>query len=308
MVSNIQPRVMGYSRVSLDEQAVGIKAQNEAIEKMAVEIAQKHGAMWQGAVLEEVDSARKVRYFDRPVFASLLSTLRSKDHLVVYKLDRLERNQRYMIELGYRLADMGVTLHIVCGLGGQRMDLDTMVGRLIFSIFAWFSELEVENIRERTRNAMQWRKANGFAYCPTRLGFTTVPLALKPGQDKPLKQVVPDPGDMRTLFRIVFLIDRCGWLLRDVATALYKEGAKTSKGKPWTRESPIQKARGRHPLRVNTISMIYRRFKANPEAFFDRDLFCRLYTTSEIEAGGKKVRAIVQPKDLPAHLKLLTVP
>jgi DNA invertase Pin-like site-specific DNA recombinase len=293
MIVESKPNIYGYARVSKDEQTTSIKVQADYIGKLCEELTVKHNGEWSGVCHGEVTSARTTRYYEREVFSSLMRMMKKGDHLVVYKLDRLERKQRYAIELGYKLLDMGVTLHVVVGIGGQQISLDNHIGQLIFSIGAWFAECEVETLRERTKSALGYRKLNGYAVSRAPLGYETKPIAAKTEGGKPFKIHVPNKIDLQNIFRIVYLIDRCGWTMTQVACALNKEGVRTSKGTLW---APIYKCRKKHHKNAKPelckIRMVYRKYKQNPESFFDTKLFTRLMALSEIEVAGETVKAV----------------
>ena len=80
---------------------------------------------------------------DRPGLEACLKALREGDTLIVWKLDRLGRNLRHLVN----------TIH--------DLDTTTASGRLVFGIFAALAEFERELIRERTIAGLSSARARG---------------------------------------------------------------------------------------------------------------------------------------------------
>ena len=121
---------IGYARVSTRDQNLDL--QIDALEKAGVE-----------EIHSEIVSGAKT---DRPVLAETLNKLRSGDILVIWKLDRLGRSLRHLVELVPMLMerDIGLlSLH-------DHIDTTTPHGRLTFNIFASLAEFERDIISERT--------------------------------------------------------------------------------------------------------------------------------------------------------------
>ncbi|MGI0129042.1 MAG: recombinase family protein [Thermoplasmata archaeon] len=93
----------------------------------------------------------------RPQLDALLDQLRPGDTLVVWKLDRLGRSLRHLIEV---VADLQ-RCHV--GFRSLQEDLNTTTpgGRLVFHIFGALAEFERDLIRERTRAGLASARARG---------------------------------------------------------------------------------------------------------------------------------------------------
>ena len=97
---------------------------------------------------------------DRPGLAACLQSLREGDTLVVWKLDRLGRNLRHLVNTVHELTAAGVGLRVLSGQGAA-IDTTTAGGKLIFGIFGALAEFERELIVERTRAGLASARARG---------------------------------------------------------------------------------------------------------------------------------------------------
>jgi DNA invertase Pin-like site-specific DNA recombinase len=99
---------------------------------------------------------RLARKNDRPGLEACLKALREGDTLVVWKLDRLGRNLRHLVNTIHDLMERGICFRVLTGQGAN-IDTTTASGRLVFGIFAGLAEFERELIRERTDAALAGR-------------------------------------------------------------------------------------------------------------------------------------------------------
>lgn len=130
-----------YSRVSTEEQ---------------VTLSQLHELKRRyprAIVVEENASGAKAR----PKLESLLAALNSGDTLAIYALDRLGRRCGELVLLLDTLTTRGVVLVSL----RESIDMSTLGGRFIGQVFAALSELERGLISERTKAALQARRASG---------------------------------------------------------------------------------------------------------------------------------------------------
>lgn len=97
---------------------------------------------------------------DRPGLDACLKALRDGDTLVVWKLDRLGRNLKYLVEVVQGLNARGVGLKVLTGQGAS-IDTTTANGRLMFAFFAALAEFERELIVERTNAGLAAARARG---------------------------------------------------------------------------------------------------------------------------------------------------
>lgn len=97
---------------------------------------------------------------DRPGLDACLKALREGDTLVVWKLDRLGRNLKHLVEVVQGLNARSVGLKVLTGQGAS-IDTTTANGRLMFAFFAALAEFERELIVERTMAGLAAARARG---------------------------------------------------------------------------------------------------------------------------------------------------
>ena len=97
---------------------------------------------------------------DRPHLAACLKALRAGDTLLVWKLDRLGRDLRHLVNIVHELTERGVGLKVLTGQGAA-IDTTTASGKLVFGIFAALAEFERELISERTIACLAAARARG---------------------------------------------------------------------------------------------------------------------------------------------------
>ncbi len=97
---------------------------------------------------------------NRPGLAACLKALRDGDTLVVWKLDRLGRDLRHLVNTIEELNNRGVGFRVLTGQGAQ-IDTTTPTGKLIFGFFAALAEFERELIAERTIAGLAAARARG---------------------------------------------------------------------------------------------------------------------------------------------------
>ena len=94
---------------------------------------------------------------DRPELTRILDHLRKGDTLVVWRLDRLGRSLRHLVETVNALAEREVGFQSL----RESIDTNTAGGRLVFHIFAALAEFERDLIGERTRAGLAAARARG---------------------------------------------------------------------------------------------------------------------------------------------------
>ena len=89
-----------------------------------------------------------------------LKALREGDTFIVWKLDRLGRNLRHLINTVHDLSNENIGFKVLTGQGAQ-IDTTTSQGKLVFRIFAALAEFERDLISERTKAGLASARARG---------------------------------------------------------------------------------------------------------------------------------------------------
>jgi DNA invertase Pin-like site-specific DNA recombinase len=140
--------LLGYARISKADGSQALDLQRDAL--IEADVKPDH-------IYEDQASGKRD---DRPGLAACLKALREGDVLVVWKLDRLGRDLRHLVNTVQDLCDRGIGLRVLTGQGAQ-LDTTTASGRLVFGIFAALAEFERELIRERTMAGLKAARARG---------------------------------------------------------------------------------------------------------------------------------------------------
>lgn len=139
---------IGYVRVSKADGSQVLDLQIDALIKAGVQ---------ENHIYQDEASGRSD---DRPGLQACLKSLRTGDTLVVWKLDRLGRDLRHLVNLVAELTEQKIGLKVLTGEGAA-IDTTTANGRLIFAIFAGLAEFERELIAERTKAGLAAARARG---------------------------------------------------------------------------------------------------------------------------------------------------
>lgn len=133
--------LIGYARVSTQDQ--NLELQREALSKIGCR-----------KVFEDKGSGSRA---ERPGLAAALEMLREGDTLVVWKLDRLGRSVKQLIDLIDVISKKGVQFKSLT----DSIDTGTPSGRFFFHVMASLAEMERELIVERTRAGLETARQLG---------------------------------------------------------------------------------------------------------------------------------------------------
>lgn len=97
---------------------------------------------------------------ERQGLMACIQALRKGDTLIVWKLDRLGRNLRHLVNTVHELSSKGISFKVLTGQGAQ-IDTTTSQGNLVFGIFAALAEFERDLISERTKAGLASARARG---------------------------------------------------------------------------------------------------------------------------------------------------
>ena len=158
--------LIGYARVSTCDQKLHL--QRAALCTAGCE-----------QIFEETHSANRGPL---PAREELLAFARRGDVLVVWRLDRLGRSLRDLVELVAVLDERGVELRSL----RESLDTTTPAGKLTFHIFAALTEMEADILRERTRAGLDSARRRG-----KKLGR---PRVLSPDQVEMARTLMANPA------------------------------------------------------------------------------------------------------------------
>ncbi len=133
--------LIGYARVSTKDQPLDL--QLSALEKVGC------SKIYQ----DKLSGSKK----ERPGLSEALNFLRAGDVLVIWKLDRLGRTVKGLIELVDDLHDRGIHLNSLT----DSIDTSTAQGRFFFHIMASLAEMERELLIERTHAGLAVARSRG---------------------------------------------------------------------------------------------------------------------------------------------------
>jgi DNA invertase Pin-like site-specific DNA recombinase len=138
-----QPYLIGYARVSMADQ--NPQMQIDAL-------------MAAGANVIYSETASGASGVNRPQFKALMQEVREGDTVLVWKLDRLGRSTREVLETFKNFSDRGVKVHILTQPG---LDNDTPTGRMMITVLASIGQLERDFIIERTAAGLKAARDRG---------------------------------------------------------------------------------------------------------------------------------------------------
>lgn len=132
---------IGYARVSTKDQILLL--QIDALKQEGCEM-----------IFEEKVTGAKT---DRLELQKMIGQLRQGDIVVIWKLDRLGRSLRDLVNLVTDIQDKGAGLKSL----NDSIDTTTPHGKLTFHLFAALAEFERDIIRERTKAGLEAARARG---------------------------------------------------------------------------------------------------------------------------------------------------
>ncbi len=94
---------------------------------------------------------------DRPELETCLKVVRQGDTLVVWRLDRLGRSLKDLVEIVHALQERGIGFQSLT----ENIDTTNAGGKLVFHVFAALAEFERSLIRERTMAGLAAARARG---------------------------------------------------------------------------------------------------------------------------------------------------
>ena len=158
--------LIGYIRVSKSDGSQVFDLQKDALLAAGVE---------PDRIYQDLASGRKD---DRPGLNACLRALQPTNTLVIWKLDRLGRDLKHLVNTVDELNNGNIGIKVLAGQGAQ-IDTTTANGRLVFGIFAALAEFEAELISERTKAGLASARARGrLGGRPRKMTVETLRMAM----------------------------------------------------------------------------------------------------------------------------------
>ena len=211
-------KVALYSRVSTDEQrdhGFSLAAQLELLRKYA---ADNHYEVSD----EYVDGGFSGTTFERPAFQKLLEDAKQQKFqlILVYKVDRLFRNNKALLTISDELEKLGVSIRSIT----EPFDTSNYLGKFTLSLFGSIAQLERDTLLERSKMGRLRRAREGFysGTQPTKFGY------VYNKETRKLEINEPEAKSVRLIFKLYNQPDSS---LVKVGRNLRRLGCKTKEGK-----------------------------------------------------------------------------
>jgi DNA invertase Pin-like site-specific DNA recombinase len=203
----------GYLRVSTEGQAqegVSLEAQESRIKAWC----ELNGYVLAGL---HIDAGLSGKNMNRPGLQKALSECRHGDAFIVYSLSRLTRSTKDALQISEQLEKSGVDLISL----NEHIDTTTPFGKAFYRIIAALNELERDQLSERTKEALAYKKAQGERLGAPKYGYQVID-----------GQLVEVESEQEIIAAIHSYRDG-GLSLRTIVKRLKEQGYKSRTGKPF---------------------------------------------------------------------------
>lgn len=130
------------------------------------------------------DTQSGSKHYNRQGLTDCLKALQPSNTLVVWKLDRLGRSLKDLVNIVEELNARNIGFKVLTGQGAQ-IDTTTSHGKLVFGLFAALAEFERELIIERTKAGLAAARARGrMGGRPRKMDIHTLKIAMASMQDR----------------------------------------------------------------------------------------------------------------------------
>ena len=186
--------IFGYARVSIEEQNLD----------MQIDVLKKFGV--DKIYQEKMTGTRK----DRFSLEELLKVIRPGDKIIVYKLDRISRSTKHLIELSELFDSLNVDFISIA----DNIDTTNAIGKFFFRTMASIAELERDIISERTKIDLQAARARGKTggRPPKKIDKILMSIKMYKSKDYTINQITDATGISKTtLYRYLNNSKFQGW-------------------------------------------------------------------------------------------------
>ena len=207
-------KAIGYIRVSTEDQAKeGVSLDNQRAK------IQAYAALKNLDLVDVIEDAGiSAKNLNRPGVQEVLRQAKAGlvDAVIVFKLDRMFRSTIDALETTKHFDKWGIGFHSI----NENLDTKSAMGRSFFTLIAAIAEMERQIVSERTKTALQHKKANGE----------------KTGGDVPFGyqaengNLIEDRREQR-IIQLIAQLKAEGHSLRAIAHELRNRGYKSKTGK-----------------------------------------------------------------------------
>jgi DNA invertase Pin-like site-specific DNA recombinase len=144
MMITSNERMFGYARVSTTDQELNLQ----------IDALLSHGVEKRNLFCDKISGTRE----DRPGLAACNQVLKRGDTLVVWRLDRLGRSMRHLVNMIEDLKERGIGFR---SISDGMIDTTSPSGELVLNIFSALAQFERRLIQERTKAGLAAARARG---------------------------------------------------------------------------------------------------------------------------------------------------
>jgi DNA invertase Pin-like site-specific DNA recombinase len=243
--------------------------------------------------VDEAISGRVIRWDERDGFRALMEVVGSGDHLVIWRLDRIDRQPFAMLDAIRWLVERGLSIHVL-DQWGMELDLGNSMGRKMVMFWAILAEFFIGERSEAAREASRWRKERRLSYSRLPLGMRRRKVLL-PDPKRPGKQMeesfdVWDPQDCTVIREIWRRHELEGETLYAVAKSLRARKACRADGRPWVPDG-CRRPNGsgkRYPFSPRTVQRAFWKYTAMLAA--GKDLEDLAPTSEHVKIAQARIR------------------
>lgn len=247
-----RPRCYAYIRVSTSRQQLSPEAQRDTITKCAASLGKTIDQWFQDAPIVRKNGKLNdavsggVAFLKRKAGRELHDHLREGDILFISRLDRGFRGTKDAVNCHDIWKRMGVRL-IICDFPG--IDMTSPMGELVFTILAAVAQFEKALIRERTREALDAKRREGWVFgVDPPYGFAFAK-SKDPQSRKWVRVLRPDPEERAVMGQIAaYYEQKC--TTDEIVAFLAAAEIRTRAGRPWRRARVYRAWRAERELRL----------------------------------------------------------
>lgn len=207
-------QAIGYVRVSTQKQVndgLSIEAQISRIEAWA----QFNEYELTHVFVDEGISGKNIN--NRPKLTEALSLLEKDMAFVFYSLSRVSRNVIDTIAIGEQIRQASADMVSL----SEKIDTTGAAGRMIFNLLAVLNQFERDQVSERTKMVMKYKRENNQVYSHVPYGY-----------DRVDKNLIINQDESQNIAYMVRLREK-GYGFRKIATQLNKDNIKSKHGGKW---------------------------------------------------------------------------